>query len=76
MVLVGLVTAYTTFMLYTLGLKYTAPGKAAIMACTEPLTATLIGVFMYGQGASVWGIGLILFAILLVNNFGISGKTK
>ena len=76
MVLVGLVTAYTTFMLYTLGLKYTAPGKAAIMACTEPLTATLIGVFVYGQSAAVWGIGLILFAILLVNNFGISGKTK
>ena len=76
MVLVGLVTAYTTFMLYTWGLKYTAPGKAAIMACTEPLTATLIGVFVYGQNASLCGIGLILFAILLVNNFGISGKTK
>lgn len=72
MVMVGLVTAYTTFMLYTLGLKHTAPGKAAIMACTEPLTATLLGVFMYGQSASVPGILLIFFAILLVNNFGIN----
>lgn len=74
MVTVGLVTAYTTFMLYTLGLKHTAPGKAAIMACTEPLTATLIGVFVYCQSASVLGILLIFFAIMLVNNFGISSK--
>ena len=74
MVLVGLVTAYTTFMLYTLGLKYTVPGKAAIMACSEPLTATLIGVFMYKQNASVAGIVLIFFAILLVNNFGLTKK--
>ncbi len=72
MVLVGFVTAYTTFMLYTLGLKHTAPGKAAIMACTEPLTATILGVFMYDQSASVPGILLIIFAILLVNNFGIN----
>lgn len=75
MVLVGVVTAYTTFMLYTLGLKYTTPGKAAILACTEPLTATLLGVFMYHQNASLPGILLIIFAILLVNNFGLTEKT-
>lgn len=75
MVLVGVVTAYTTFILYTLGLKYTPPGKAAILACTEPLTATLLGVFMYRQNSSLPGIFLIIFAILLVNNFGITEKT-
>lgn len=74
MILVGFVTAYATFMLYTLGLKYTAPGKAAIMACTEPLTATVLGVFMYRQSASLTGILLIFFAIMLVNNFGITKK--
>lgn len=76
MISVGFVTAYLTFMLYTLGLKYTAPGKAAIMACIEPLVATIIGFFMYGQKASVPGILLILFAIMLVNNFGITPKQK
>lgn len=74
MILVGFVTAYATFMLYTLGLKYTAPGKAAIMACTEPLTATVLGIFMYRQSASLTGILLIFFAIMLVNNFGITKK--
>lgn len=66
-VLIGFVTAYLTYMLYTTGLKHTQPGKAAIMACTEPLTATILGVMLYGQKASVFGIILILFAIILVN---------
>lgn len=66
-VLVGFVTAYLTYMLYTTGLKHTQPGKAAIMACTEPLTATMLGVMLYSQRTSVFGIMLILFAIILVN---------
>lgn len=74
MIATGLVTAFTPFMLYTLGLKNTVPGKAAVMACAEPLVATLIGVFVYGQSASLPGIILILLAILIVNNFGISKK--
>ena len=74
MVLVGVVTAYIPFMLYTLGLKNTVPGKAAIMACSEPLTAAILGFFVYGQSASIPGIVLIFLAIMLVNNFGISKK--
>ena len=72
MVLMGVVTAYIPFMLYTVGLKNTVPGKAAIMACSEPLTAAIFGFLVYGQNASVPGILLIFFAIMLVNNFGIS----
>ncbi len=67
MIAVGFVTAYATYMLYTAGLKYTQAGKAAIMACTEPLTATVLGVVLYGQKASLIGIFLIIFAIILIN---------
>ena len=74
MILIGLVTAYITFMLYTIGLKHIAPGKAAIMACSEPLAAAVLGYLVYGQSASITGILLIFFAIMLVNNFGISKK--
>lgn len=70
----GIVTAYAPFMLYTLGLKNTPPGKAAIIACVEPLVATVIGFFMYNQIPSVTGILLIVLAILIVNNFGIKPK--
>lgn len=72
MLLVGLVTSYIPFMLYTIGLGKTSPGKAAVMACTDPLTSTILGFFVYGQKPSVMGMALIFFAILLVNNFGIN----
>lgn len=72
MVLVGLVTSYMAFMFYTLGLLNTTPGKAAIMACADPLTSTIFGILIYGQKASFLGMLLIFLAIGLVNNFGIS----
>ena len=72
MVLVGFVTSYLAFMFYTIGLENTPPGKAAVMACTDPLMSTLLGFFVYGQKPSVIGMALIFFAILLVNNFGIN----
>ncbi len=74
MVLVGLVTSYIPFMLYTIGLENTSPGKAAVMACADPLTSTLLGFFIYAQKPSLAGMALIFFAILLVNNFGITQK--
>lgn len=74
MVLVGFVTSYLAFMFYTIGLKNTSPGKAAVMACTDPLTSALLGFFIYGQKPSFAGMALIFFAIMLVNNFGISSK--
>ena len=76
MIATGIVTAFTPYILYTCGLKYTSAGKAAIMACAEPLVATVLGFFIYGQNASLFGIILIIFAILIVNNFGISNNSK
>lgn len=72
MIATGIVTAFTPFMLYTFGLRGTAPGKAAIMASVEPMVAAILGFLVYGQDASLPGILLILFAVLLVNNFGIT----
>ena len=74
MIATGIVTAFTPYMLYTCGLKHTTAGKAAVMACTEPLVATVLGFFIYGQSASLFGIILIILAILIVNNFGITKK--
>lgn len=71
MILTGFATAFLPFMLYTVGLKNTASGKAAIMASVEPLVATIIGFFVYGQSASLIGIIMIILAIVVVNT-----KTK
>ncbi len=75
--LMGLVTAVIPFLLYTLGLKYTDAGKASIMATTEPMVATVAGMVVFheipGVVSSV-GIILVIFAIALLNNFGIAVK--
>lgn len=67
--LVGLISAFLPFLLYTVGLNRTEPGKAAIIASVEPLAATVCGLFK-GQGLSVGsslGIVCILAAIVIIN---------
>lgn len=66
---VGLISAFLPFLLYTLGLSKTEPGKAAIIASIEPLAATVCGLFR-GQGLTVGstlGIVCILSAIVIIN---------
>ncbi len=66
----GVVTAAIPYTLYTLGLKYIPAGNASILACVEPLTATIIGITFYGDQigfASILGIVLILGAVTLLS---------
>ena len=69
----GVVTAVIPFGLYTIGLKYTAytaASKAAVVACSEPVAATLFGLAVYSEMPSFTahvGILLILAAIILLN---------
>lgn len=69
----GILTAVFPYILYTIGLRTTPAGKAAIMAFAEPLFATLFGILLFKENltlSSFAGIILILFSILLLNNFG------
>jgi len=62
----GIVTAAIPYALYTIGLKYVPAGKASILACVEPLTATVIGITFYGDllgMVSALGIILIIVAV-------------
>ena len=66
----GIITAVIPYGLYTLGLKYTAPSKAAILACSEPVAATVMGLVWYRETpslVSVCGMLLVLTAIVLLN---------
>lgn len=72
----GLITAVVPFAAYTVGLKYTEPGSAAILATVEPMVATLLGAAVYGEKitpTSALGVALILAAIVLLN---VSGRGK
>lgn len=66
----GLVTCYLPYLLYTYGLSGLSNGKASIMASVEPVVATLVGIFIYGEdltAAGGMGIALVLSAIVLLN---------
>ena len=65
----GVVTAVLPFTLYTYGLSGIEAGRAGILACVEPMTATLVSVFLLHEPCSLlqWaGILLILTAVVLL----------
>lgn len=68
--LYGIVTTVAPFLLYTLGLNDVSAGKAAILATTEPLVATLLGMAVFGEALTPFnavGIACVIAAIVLLN---------
>ncbi len=66
----GFVTVFAPYLLYTTGLSKTPAGKSSIMASAEPMTATVLGILVYGEELSlsiVFGILMIVSAIVLLN---------
>lgn len=58
------------YLFYTAGLSRIENSKASVMAFSEPLTATLIGIFVYREIPGIMtviGIVLILGALVLLN---------
>ena len=69
MIGLGVITATLPFSLYTYGLSRMEAGRAGILACIEPMTATLISVLILHEPCSLlqWiGIALILGAVVLL----------
>ena len=69
MIGLGVVTATLPFSLYTYGLSNMEAGRAGILACIEPMTATLISVLILQEPCSLlqWlGIVMILSAVILL----------
>lgn len=59
-----------SFTLYTMGLKYMEPGKAAVLATLEPIISTVIGVVLYRESLTlpmIIGILLVLIASVLIS---------
>lgn len=66
----GIVTAVIPYLLYTTGLQWVEPSRAAILATSEPMAATLLGMLVYRENInlpSAAGILCILMAIILLN---------
>jgi drug/metabolite transporter, DME family len=62
----GVLGAGLSFVLYIVGLRTTAPAVASIVAMVEPVTASLFGVAILGQSLAplqLFGMGLILVTV-------------
>ncbi len=65
-VILGIIGAGLSFILYIVGLKHTAPAVASIVAMVEPVTASLFGVVILDQSLAavqIFGMGLILLTV-------------
>ena len=70
LVALALLSGVAPAMLYTFGLSKMEAGRAGILVCIEPMTATLVGIFILQEPCTptgIAGIVLILAAILLLN---------
>ena len=66
-----LICSILPYLLYTWGLARMEAGRAAILATAEPLSATLIGICLWGEPltwAKCAGVALIFAAVALLNH--------
>ncbi|WP_150302885.1 DMT family transporter [Pseudomonas saliphila] len=62
----GVLGAGLSFIIYIVGLNHTTPGVASVVAMVEPVTASLFGVVVLGErlvGLQILGMGLILVTV-------------
>jgi len=65
----GAVTTAGAYALYTMGLRHVSASAAGVASLLEPLTATLLGVILFGErlGVAGWaGAVLLLIALVLL----------
>ncbi len=65
------VTTIIPYIAYTSGLRHVENGVAAVLACIEPVMATLFGMVIYGEWPTLggWtGILLVLIALVWLNS--------
>jgi drug/metabolite transporter (DMT)-like permease len=72
----ALVTAAIPYTLYTLSLSYTNAGTASVLACVEPLTATVIGIAFYGDKLGIISFIGIILIFMAVGFLSFSNNTK
>ena len=63
-------TCLTPYLLFSTSMRWLEPGRAAMLAASEPIVAALISIFILREPSDitvVLGIGLIVGGIILVN---------
>jgi drug/metabolite transporter (DMT)-like permease len=60
----GLVGTVLPYMTYTVGLQFVDNSKASIIASIEPVTATLLGMILYGENMTISGLLGMVFVLI------------
>lgn len=63
----GILQGSFAYILYTWGLSYVESSKASIIASVEPVVASLVGVFVFKEDISFFGILGIIFVIFALS---------
>ncbi len=67
----GILCTVAPYLLYTLGLRQVDNSTAAVVASIEPVTATVLGLIVYGEGLTlgkIMGIILVLAGLFVTRN--------
>lgn len=75
----GILGTVVPYLTYTTGLKYVENSKASIIASIEPVTAALIGMFLFQEDINfqvVLGIVLVLAALVILGKGNRTGPEK
>ena len=70
MALLGLITGFAAFVLYTNGLRFLETGRASVIASLELVFGAIVGVIAYGESVgadAAAGIALILIAVAVLS---------
>ena len=73
---ITLISTLLPYLLYTQGLKFTKPGKASVLAFSEPFVATLTGLLFFREKLTLGGAAgmLMIFASIVILNA--KGRTQ
>ena len=69
-ILFGIFCSAAAHGLYSLGMKYTEPSVASILATLELVMASIVGFFAFGQSLAWYnyiGIALVMAAVIMLN---------
>ncbi|KFZ30411.1 membrane protein [Pseudidiomarina salinarum] len=75
--ILGVLGAGLSFILYIVGLNYTAPAVASVVAMVEPVTASLFGVAVLGESLTalqILGMVLILVTVTALSVYSNSRR--
>jgi drug/metabolite transporter (DMT)-like permease len=73
----GILCTVIPYLVYTIGLNYIENSRASILASIEPVTATVLGIFVFQEPVSlpeVVGMALVVGAFMVCGKENDSGK--